>query len=87
MAKIATNVCTIKSFYSDILCKNNFLAQRFKVQDEPLDCGIMAGTVNINDDEDDSDYMGESGEGTDSADDDISLEDEKDMELVCETAG
>ncbi|KAH9780507.1 hypothetical protein KPL71_008106 [Citrus sinensis] len=41
----------------------------------------MAGTVNINDDEDDSVYMGESGEGTDSADDDISLEDEKDMEL------
>ena len=45
----------------------------------------MARTVNINDDEDDSDYMGESSEGTDSSDDDISLEDEKDMELVCET--
>ena len=47
---------------------------------------IIAGTMTLDDDEDDSDYMGDSSKGTDSSEDDISLEDEKDIELVYETS-
>ena len=46
---------------------------------------IMVGTMTLDYDEDDSDYMGDNGKGTDSSEDDISLEDEKDMELGYET--
>lgn len=61
-------------------------AQWSKAQVESPDYGIMAGTNDIDDDEEGNEYMGESDEGNESSNDDILLDDEKDMEVVCETS-
>lgn len=62
-------------------------AQPPEAQSEPPDYGILAGTDNMDDDdEEDSDYMRKGDGDTESSDEDTSLNDEKDMEGVSVTS-